>query len=151
MNEKLLKYLFDIKLAIEEIDSFFENEPRKFDNYKRNSLLKRAIERNLEIIGEALNRILKDEPDFPIENAKRIMPAKVPAFVLSRQVFPIRSRCTRAIGTTRFVRSFSTCRNKKIRRCGFLLSRQVSNLNSSDPESDVLPITPRDNLEGANI
>ena len=73
MNEKLLKYLFDIKLAIEEIDSFFENEPRKFDNYKRNSLLKRAIERNLEIIGEALNRILKDEPDFPIENAKRII------------------------------------------------------------------------------
>jgi hypothetical protein len=32
-----------------------------------------------------------------------------------------------------------------------LLSRQVSNLNSSDPESDVLPITPRDNFEVANI
>jgi hypothetical protein len=31
------------------------------------------------------------------------------------------------------------------------LSRQVSNLNSSDPESDVLPITPRDNFEAANI
>jgi hypothetical protein len=31
------------------------------------------------------------------------------------------------------------------------LSRQVSNLNSSDPESDVLPITPRDNFEVANI
>jgi hypothetical protein len=31
------------------------------------------------------------------------------------------------------------------------LSRQVSNLNSSDPESDVLPITPRDSFEGANI
>ena len=27
-----------------------------------------------------------------------------------------------------------------------MLSRQVSNLNSSDPESDVLPITPRDNF-----
>jgi len=73
MNEKQLKYLFDIKLAIEEIDSYFENGPRKFDNYKRNSLLKRAIERNLEIIGEALNRILKEDPDFPIENAKRII------------------------------------------------------------------------------
>ncbi len=73
MNEKLLKYLFDIKLAIEEIDSYFENEPRNFDNYKRNSLLKRAIERNLEIIGEALNRILREDPDFPIENAKRII------------------------------------------------------------------------------
>ena len=73
MNEKLLKYLFDIKLAIEEIDSYFENEPRKFDNCKQNSLLQRAIERNLEIIGEALNRILKEDPDFPIENAKRII------------------------------------------------------------------------------
>ena len=31
------------------------------------------------------------------------------------------------------------------------MSRQVSNLNSSDPESDVLPITPRDNFEPANI
>jgi hypothetical protein len=33
----------------------------------------------------------------------------------------------------------------------YQLSRQVSNLNSSDPESDVLPITPRDNFEVANI
>jgi len=36
-------------------------------------LLKRAIERNLEIIGEAMSRILKEEPLFPIENAKRII------------------------------------------------------------------------------
>jgi uncharacterized protein with HEPN domain len=73
MNEKLLKYLFDIKLAIEDIDSYFKTEPRNFDNYKQNSLLKRAIERNLEIIGEALNRILKEDPNFPIINAKRII------------------------------------------------------------------------------
>jgi hypothetical protein len=33
----------------------------------------------------------------------------------------------------------------------FVLSRQVSNLNSSDPESDVLPITPRDNFAVTNI
>jgi uncharacterized protein with HEPN domain len=73
MNEKQLKYLFDIKLAIEDIDSYFKTEPRKFENYKNNSLLKRAIERNLEIIGEAINRILKEDPSFPIENAKRII------------------------------------------------------------------------------
>jgi uncharacterized protein with HEPN domain len=73
MNEKQLKFLYDVKIAIEEIDSFFETEPRHFDNYKRNSLLKRAIERNLEIIGEAIHRILKEEPSFPIENAKRII------------------------------------------------------------------------------
>jgi len=36
-------------------------------------LLRRAIERNLEIIGEATNRILKVNPDFEIKNAKRII------------------------------------------------------------------------------
>ena len=44
MNERVLKYLYDIKLAIREIDSFFEIEPRHFDNYRQNILLKRAIE-----------------------------------------------------------------------------------------------------------
>jgi uncharacterized protein with HEPN domain len=59
MNERVLKCLYDIKIAVDEIDSFFETESRDFDNYKGNILLKRAIERNLEIIGEAMNRILK--------------------------------------------------------------------------------------------
>ena len=73
MNEKVLKYLYDIKIAIGEIDSFFENEPRSYENYRQNSLLKRAIERNLEIIGEAMTRILKEDPGFLIENSKRII------------------------------------------------------------------------------
>jgi len=73
MNERVLKCLFDIKIAIEEIDSFFGTESRNFENYSGNSLLKRAIERNLEIIGEAMNRILKEDSDFHLENAKRII------------------------------------------------------------------------------
>jgi len=35
--------------------------------------LKRAIERDLEIIGEAVNRILKRDAEFSLENAKRII------------------------------------------------------------------------------
>ena len=73
MKEKVLKYLYDIKLSIGEIDSFFENQPRNYDNYSQNSLLKRAIERNLEIIGEAMNRILKEDPGFNIVNSKKII------------------------------------------------------------------------------
>ncbi len=73
MTEKQLKFLYDIKLAIEDIESYFSTQPRTFDNYRKNSLLKRAIERNLEIIGEAINRILKEDPSFPIENAKKII------------------------------------------------------------------------------
>jgi len=73
MNEKILKYLYDIKMAIDEIESFFDHKPKRFDEYASNIMIKRAIERNLEIIGEAMNRILSIQPDFPIENGKRIV------------------------------------------------------------------------------
>jgi uncharacterized protein with HEPN domain len=73
MTEKQLKLLYDVKLAIDEIESYFQVESKTYENYKKNSLLKRAIERNLEIIGEAINRILKEDPSFPIESALRIV------------------------------------------------------------------------------
>jgi len=73
MNEKVLKCLYDIKIAIDEINLFLETGPKDIEDYKKNFLFKRAIERNLEIIGEAINRILKDDPDFPIDNARRII------------------------------------------------------------------------------
>ena len=73
MNEKVLKSLYDILLAIEEIDTFFINRTKRFDIYCNDTLLRRGIERNLEIIGEAMNRILKDEPNINIGNAKRIV------------------------------------------------------------------------------
>ena len=73
MNEKVLKSLFDIKIAIQEIDSFLPSEKLSFPDYKNDLILKRAIERNPEIIGEAMNRILKEDPDFPIEGAVRIV------------------------------------------------------------------------------
>ena len=57
MDDKVLKLLFEIKIAIDEIDAFFEKENKTFINYSQNTLLKRGIERNLEIIGEATNRI----------------------------------------------------------------------------------------------
>lgn len=34
---------------------------------------KKAVERNLEIIGEAVNRIMKLDDQFPISNAKNIV------------------------------------------------------------------------------
>jgi uncharacterized protein with HEPN domain len=73
MTEKQLKLLYDVKLALDEIESYFKTESKTYENYKNNSLLKRAIERNMEIIGEAINRILKEDPSFPIENATRIV------------------------------------------------------------------------------
>jgi uncharacterized protein with HEPN domain len=73
MNERVLKCLYDIKSAIEEIDTFIDSNSTDFENYKTDTILKRAIERNLEIIGEAMSRILREDPDFQIENARRIV------------------------------------------------------------------------------
>jgi uncharacterized protein with HEPN domain len=73
MNEKVLKYLYDIKLAIGEIDSYFIHREKRFEEYSKDTILKRAIERDLEIIGEAINRILTIEPEFPIQNARKII------------------------------------------------------------------------------
>jgi uncharacterized protein with HEPN domain len=73
MNEKVLKCLYDIKFAIEEVDSFFTERPKSFYEYASDIILKRAVERNLEIIGEAMNRIIKEYPEFPIKNSKRII------------------------------------------------------------------------------
>lgn len=60
-------------MAIDEIDLFLSNEDKNFSNYSKNILLKRGVERNLEIIGEAVNRILKENPEFAIRNAKKIV------------------------------------------------------------------------------
>jgi uncharacterized protein with HEPN domain len=73
MEEKIQKWLYDIQFAIEEIESFFVDIPNSFNQYSNNLILKRAVERDLEIIGEAVNRILKVNPNFPLKNARKII------------------------------------------------------------------------------
>ena len=75
MDERILKWIFDIQIAINEIDGFFTIYPKDFFEYKNNIVLKRATERELEIIGEAVNRIIKQDSSFEnqITNAKSII------------------------------------------------------------------------------
>jgi uncharacterized protein with HEPN domain len=73
MDDRIEKWLLDIKAAIDEIEQYFDTYPKSFDSFQSNIMLRRATERNLEIIGEAMNRILTKDPDFPIENARRIV------------------------------------------------------------------------------
>jgi uncharacterized protein with HEPN domain len=73
MDERVLKYFYDVKIAIEEIESYFQTYPKSFSEYKNNLVLKRAIERNLEIIGEAINRISKIDQSIQISNVQRII------------------------------------------------------------------------------
>ena len=72
-DEYILKHLEDIRLAIEELEEFFKDFPRRFDLFEKNNLLKRAVERQTEIMGEAMVRIRKHNPDFIIPNSKDVI------------------------------------------------------------------------------
>jgi uncharacterized protein with HEPN domain len=72
MKREVKKYLFDIKTSIESIYDFL-GEKRDFYEYQNNKLLRRGIEREIEIIGEAVNRLLKIAPDIRIENARQVV------------------------------------------------------------------------------
>ena len=73
MDNVLEACLSDIMTSIERIESFFENRPMRFEDYCSDWQLRLATERCIEIIGEAMNRILKSYPDIPISNAKAIV------------------------------------------------------------------------------
>lgn len=76
MQINTLKNLQDILNAIVEINSFFEGHKMLYEDFCGNLLLRRGIERNIEIIGEATNRILKENADIRITNARKIVDAR---------------------------------------------------------------------------
>ena len=73
MNELLIKYLEDILNCIIEIDEFVATGERTYSHFTKNTLLRRAVERNFEIIGEATNRIKKVSPETNIKSNKQII------------------------------------------------------------------------------
>jgi uncharacterized protein with HEPN domain len=62
-----------IKTAFDEIETFFEEGQKSFEEYIKDTKTKRAVERNLEIIGEAVNRILNKVPEFTLTNSRKII------------------------------------------------------------------------------
>ncbi len=73
MDDNILKYLEDVRLACEDVEQFFTNYSNRFDVFANDRLMIRAVERSIEIMGEAINRILKREPDFSLPNARAIV------------------------------------------------------------------------------
>ncbi len=72
MDIKIKVWLLDIQQSIEEIFLFL-GEERNFITYQEDLKTKKAVERNLEIIGEAVNRIMKVDYSIQIKNAKNIV------------------------------------------------------------------------------
>jgi uncharacterized protein with HEPN domain len=72
MQREILKYLLDIQVSVDSIFDYL-GEKRDFNEYKSNKLLRRGIERELEIIGEATSRILKIDVSVDISDSRRIV------------------------------------------------------------------------------
>jgi uncharacterized protein with HEPN domain len=72
MDEEIKKPLFDIKTSIESIYEYL-GEEKDFELFSSQKIVKRAIEREFQIIGEALNRILKIDSDIPITDSRKIV------------------------------------------------------------------------------
>jgi uncharacterized protein with HEPN domain len=72
MQREVKKYLFYIQSCIENIETYIGN-PKIFANFEQNIMLQQAIERNLEIIGEAVNNLLRIYPDIKITDARRMV------------------------------------------------------------------------------
>ena len=68
----ILACLKDIEQSIIEINEFLPEE-RNFFAFQKDLKTRKAVERNIEIIGEAMDRILKADPDFQITDSRKIV------------------------------------------------------------------------------
>ena len=73
MDRRLRKYLEDILNSINEIEFFMEGRPREYETFCNDLLFRRGVERNIEIMGEAMNQALKINPDFPVTSARKVV------------------------------------------------------------------------------
>jgi uncharacterized protein with HEPN domain len=72
MTEEQKKLLKDIEDAVQNIDHHLEGR-RLWEEFTNSLTKRRAIERELEIIGEATNKLLKIDPSLAISSARKIV------------------------------------------------------------------------------
>ena len=72
-DEYILKHLQDVLTAITELESVFVGYPMRYDVFEKDNLRRWAVERKAEIMGEAMVRIRKHNPNFTIPNARGVI------------------------------------------------------------------------------
>jgi uncharacterized protein with HEPN domain len=75
MTDKERKYLSDILVSIDHILSF-TNDVVYFEQYTENFLIKSAVERHLSIIGEAVNKFLKESLENELLHSRQIISSR---------------------------------------------------------------------------
>lgn len=73
MQPKLLKYVLDIESVISEIESIKSRTNNNFIVFQQDIVMQRAVERQLEIIGEAVRNLIIINPDIRISSTQKII------------------------------------------------------------------------------
>ena len=72
MNLEVQKWLYDILVSIQSVNEFV-GDVRVFEAYESDKKTRRSVEREIMIIGEAINRINNAEPTIEITHARQII------------------------------------------------------------------------------
>lgn len=73
MDDSVYKSLTDILNAISNIELFCASRPKEYKTFCEDVCFRSAVQWEIAIIGEAMNRILKVCPEIPISSARRIV------------------------------------------------------------------------------
>ena len=72
-EEEVLTYLQDVLDAINDMQSCFIDFPNRYDMFEKDMMRQCVVERKVEIMGEAINRIKKIDSTLFIPNARAII------------------------------------------------------------------------------
>ena len=72
MSDESNKYLTDILSSILSIENYI-GEKKDLNIYVANKMLRRAVERELEIIGEAVSKLKKIDAEVQLTNSRKII------------------------------------------------------------------------------
>lgn len=73
MDDRIAKYINDILICISEIESALERFGKQYEMFESDFIFRKFVERNIEITGEAMGRILKINPSIQITAARKIV------------------------------------------------------------------------------
>ena len=72
MNDKSRKFLTDISIAINMVETFCK-DTISFESYQRDAKTKSAVERQLAIIGEAVSKLVQSDSGIQLTKTKEII------------------------------------------------------------------------------
>jgi len=71
--DRTQKYLEDMLSSITNIELFLSTRPREYEKFLEDRCFRSAVQWEIAIIGEAMNKLLKLNPNVEITDKKRIV------------------------------------------------------------------------------